>query len=154
MHLISFGWRTPATVVHRTLWSGIMYHPTEYKNDLVNSNCLHERQGDESPIIVRSLHRSTYFDDEVDIQPTSERPLRTSSHGLSKREKLMIAGLIFLGILLIVFIVLFASKGKPKESHHSKLSIILAAGKYFSIRPDSQTPRYCDSFIQYLALSS
>ena len=108
-----------------------MYQPTVDHDDLLNSNYLHKKQGDESPIIVRSVHRSTYFE-ECELQPTSEKPLGSSSSGLSKREKLMIAGIILLIILLIVFIVLFAKAGKGKhreQSKPSKESIIIAAGK-------------------------
>ena len=109
-----------------------MYQPTVDHDDLLNSNYLHKKQaGDESPIIVRSVHRSTYFEDS-ELQPTSEKPLRSSSSGLSKREKLMIAGIILLIILLIVFIVLFAAKagkGKREQSKPSKASIIISAGK-------------------------
>ena len=108
-----------------------MYQPTVDHDDLLNSNYLHKKQaGDESPIIVRSVHRSTYFEDS-ELQPTSEKPLRSSSSGLSKREKLMIAGIILLIILLIVFIVLFAKagNGKREQSKPSKASIIISAGK-------------------------
>ena len=112
-----------------------MYQPTVDQDDILNSNYLRKKQGDESPIIVRSVHRSTYFED-TELQPTSEKPLRSPSSGLSKREKLMIAGIILLVILLIVFIVLFAKAGKVKrkESQPSKESIIIAAGKLNSVR--------------------
>ena len=113
-----------------------MYRPTDDHHDLLNSNYLHKQRGDESPIIVRVAHRSTSFED-FEIQPTSEKPMPdSSSSALSKREKLLIAGIVLLTVLLIVFIVLFAKAGKEKrreEPKPSKVSIILAAGKFIGI---------------------
>ena len=100
--------------------------------DLLNSNYLHGKQADESPSFVRAAHRSVYFDD-VEIQPSSEKPLSSPSSALSKREKIMIAVIVLLTILLIVFIVLFATKSgkeKSKETRPSKAQISLAAGKF------------------------
>ena len=113
----------------------VMYRPTEDHDDLLNSNYLHKKEGDESPTIVRGAHRSASFDD-LEIQLTSEKPMHSSLSALSKREKLLIAGIVLLTVLLIVFIVLFAKAGKGKhreESKPSKVSIILAAGKFIGI---------------------
>ena len=94
-----------------------MYKPST--DGLLNANYLVKGRGDESPSFVRAAHRSVLFDD-IDIQPTSEKPLHRESARLSKREKWMIAGLILLAVLCIVFIVLFAKasrRGEKKPSH-------------------------------------
>ena len=113
-----------------------MYRPTEEHDDLLNSNYLRKKQGNESPIIVRVVHRSTSFED-LDIHPTSGKPTHSLSSGLSKREKLLIAGIVLLTFLLIVFVVLFAKAGKGKREESmpkpSIVSIILAAGKFIGI---------------------
>ncbi|KAL9970072.1 hypothetical protein ACROYT_G022394 [Oculina patagonica] len=102
--------------------------PTE---GLFNANYL-EKRGDESPSFIRAAHRSIIFDD-VEIQPTSEKPLYRKSDGLTKREKWMIAGLILLGVICIVFIALFAkaAKGGKKTGeeprNESKEWIIVAS---------------------------
>lgn len=92
----------------------VMYKPST--EGLINGNYLEPRRTDESPSFIRAAHRSVLFDD-IDIQPTSEEPLRKSAR-LSKREKCMIAALILLAALCIVFIVMFAkaSKGEKKTS--------------------------------------
>lgn len=110
----------------------VMYKPST--EGLLNANYLVKGRGDESPSFVRAAHRSVLFDD-IDIQPTSEKPLHRDSTRLSKREKGMIAGLILLAVLCIVFIVLFAtaSKGEKKPSHmpenKSKEWISASSGK-------------------------
>ena len=93
-----------------------MYKPST--KGLINGNYLERGRSDESPSFIRAAHRSILFDD-IDIQPTSEKPLHRELARLSKREKCMIAGLILLGVLCIVFIVLFAkaSKGEEKNSN-------------------------------------
>jgi len=109
-----------------------MYKPSTQA--LINANYLVKGRGDESPAFVRAAHRSVLFDD-IDIQPTSEKPLHRESSRLSKREKWMIAGLILLAVLCIVFIVLFAkaSKGEKKPSlmpeNKSKEWISVSSGK-------------------------
>lgn len=90
----------------------VMYKPST--EGLINGNYLEKRRGDESPRFIRAAHRSVVFDD-IDIQPTSEKPLHRESARLSKREKWMIAGLILLAVLCIVFIVLFAKAAKGRE---------------------------------------
>ena len=110
--------------------------PTE---GLLNANYL-EKRGDESPSFVRAAHKSIIFDD-VEIQPTSEKPLYRKSGGLSKREKWMIAGLILLAVLCIIFIALFAKAAKggkkasekpEKDDRESRQQILMAAGKFVS----------------------
>lgn len=110
----------------------VMYKPST--EGLLNANYLVKGRGDESPSFIRAAHRSVLFDD-IDIQPTSEKPLRRESARLSKREKWMIAGLILLAVLCIVFIVLFAkaSKGEKKPRYmpenKSKEWISASSGK-------------------------
>lgn len=110
----------------------VMYKPST--EGLLNANYLVKGRGDESPSFIRAAHKSVLFND-IDIQPTSEKPLRRESARLSKREKWMIAGLILLTVLCIVFIVLFAkaSKGEKKPSHmrenKSKEWISASSGK-------------------------
>ena len=119
-----------------------MYRPADKgdQDDLINSNHLDKKRGDETPIFVRAAHRSLYLNDvDHEIQPSSEKPLNPTSSKLTKREKWMIAGIVLLTILLIIFIVLFAkAKGKQvmisesQSGKPSKASITLAAGKSFS----------------------
>ena len=109
-----------------------MYKPQT--EGLINANYIEKGRGDESPSFIRAAHRSVIFDD-VEIQPTSEKPLYRRSDGLAKREKWMIAGLILLAVLCIVFIVLFATaaKGGEKTSgetgDESREHILVASGK-------------------------
>ncbi|XP_078375393.1 endothelin-converting enzyme homolog isoform X3 [Oculina patagonica] len=118
--------------------------PTE---GLFNANYL-EKRGDESPSFIRAAHRSIIFDD-VEIQPTSEKPLYRKSDGLTKREKWMIAGLILLGVICIVFIALFAkaAKGGKKTGeeprNESKEWIIVASD---ILRTVDQNVDPCDDF--------
>lgn len=104
--------------------------PTE---GLINANYLVKR-GDESPSFIRAAHRSVICDD-VEIQPTSEKPLYGKSDGLTKREKWMIAGFILLAVLCIVFIALFAKAAKrgektsQEQQYESKEWILVASGK-------------------------
>lgn len=110
----------------------VMYKPST--EGLLNANYLVKGRGDESPSFIRAAHKSVLFDD-IDIQPTSEKPLRRESARLSKREKWMIAGLILLAVLCVVFIVLFAkaSKGEKKPRYmpenKSKEWISASSGK-------------------------
>lgn len=102
---------------------------------LINGNYnVEKRRGDESPSFIRSAHSSVFFSD-VELQPTSEKPLYRKT-GLSKREKLMIAGIIFLVVLCIIFIALFAKAAtKRKERQNEKLEneskewVFAASGK-------------------------
>ena len=113
-----------------------MYKPPT--DGLINANYLERRRGDESPSFIRAAHRSVIFDD-VEIQPTSEKPLYRKSDGLTRREKWMIAALILIAVLCIVFIVLFAKaakeggKGSEELQNESKEWILVASGKYVRI---------------------
>ena len=120
----------------RELLFKVMYKPST--EGLINGNYLERGRADESPSFIRAAHRSVLFDD-IDIQPTNEKPLHRESAKLSKREKCMIAGLILLAVLCIVFIVLFAkaSKEEKKPSHTpentSREWISASSGKCVSI---------------------
>ena len=68
-------------------------------DDLINANHLPNKKcGDESPVFIRNVHRSIYFED-VELQPTSVKPLPPPSSKLTKRENWMIVGIVFLAIL-------------------------------------------------------
>ncbi|CAH3045511.1 unnamed protein product [Porites evermanni] len=84
-------------------------------DDLINANHLPNKKcGDESPVFIRNVHRSIYFE-EVELQPTSVKPLPPPSSKLTKREKWMIVGIVFLAILLIIFIALFAHANQARS---------------------------------------
>ena len=107
------------------------------RRDLLNSNYLYQPASDESPVIVRDqcLDECASFDGDVAVRTESKKqsPSPACSQNVSKREKLMIFTILFLGILASVFIALFASKiGKQRSenlNHPSRESVIVAAGK-------------------------
>ena len=118
-------------------------HKTAYdRQDLLNLNYLYHKPSDESPaVIAQSLDEWTSLDEKI-IQPSANNKLHSPSSTLqlAKREKIMIAAIALLVILLVLFIALFASKiGREKTgkltspfSNPSKESIIVAAGKLIS----------------------
>ncbi|XP_022784781.1 endothelin-converting enzyme homolog [Stylophora pistillata] len=118
---------------------------------LLNGTNTEKRRADESPSFVRAAHPSVYLTD-VEIQPTSEKPLYRPT-GWSKREKLMIAGLIVLLVLCILFIALFAkavskkSDRKSEDVEKESIGWILAASDILSAMNANADP--CDDFYEY-----
>lgn len=122
-------------------------------DDLINANHLPNKKcGDESPVFIRNVHRSIYFED-VELQPTSVKPLPPPSSKLTKRENWMIVGIVFLAILLIIFVALFAHANQARSrlirisEHQPSKSWINLASDMLNAMNSSADP--CDDFYEY-----
>lgn len=132
-------------------------HKTAYdRQDLLNLNYLYHKPSDESPaVIAQSLDEWTPLDEKI-IQPSANNKLHSPSSTLqlAKREKIMIAAIALLVILLVLFIALFASKiGREKTgkltsaySNPSKESIIVAADL---LKAMNHCADPCEDFFDY-----
>ncbi|XP_068699784.1 endothelin-converting enzyme homolog isoform X2 [Montipora foliosa] len=132
-------------------------HKTAYdRQDLLNLNYLYHKPSDESPaVIAQSLDEWTSLDEEI-IQPSANNKLHSPSSTLqlAKREKIMIAAIALLVILLVLFIALFASKiGREKTgkltspySNPSKESIVVAADL---LKAMNHCADPCEDFFEY-----